>query len=1066
MAGVFKSLDASDIRLTPFKAHKKWDGDLCYNNYFSNVNIHPRTLGVLDSTDAVLLGTVHENKNRLFAADPGTGKIYKLDTSDDYSILATASVPGLVDAEYRLESALKANIYGMGVDPGNPSASLALLSGSLTFVQGTHTNQYFTASNISGAFADISINPGGFPEAFIYGCGDGGCTSALATLNDRAFVPGTERTSSFVANEQTASFIGINADGKGASLNDRIIGVAANSNTAPDGVVFIEFTGSEGSGAGALQAMHSHSFSITAAGSGPAPGGGVYGTSTYGSGATYATNIPLLLNGQLGTRDIHYIPLPGNPGRLGTYYILLSTGHLYYMFANPLPLACSTGLVATGVADILVDSDVYIGGSYNTRKLHVVYENGEIGLDLQIEKVGSSFTFSFEKVVDCRKWASKHPIVKAAIHQNQTPATIGLFAGSTTTLEDSVHWTVNPDTYEISDPISMGATKGDLRIEGFFASDRYVNGIRQPRDFSIDRFIGYSSSYSNRFVEFPCTCSTSVFELYKADYNPRPSHPDFNFLNTLFDQGNPHFQYYEPITKDQKFQRVVHKSINHLFYESFYNNTKAVFGSGNINTQQRFLEDKAYIVDLAQSRYGERIQQGSIIIDANYSISGSNNETLKITDDLHGNLYVSGGLVSPWNPAVYVTSSVSASLVGAWPTRDVYKYDSSTEKNTPEYNNGYVSFESDFNRGNWNMKTQYNNIRFMTMSYTYPSASYPLPQAGDLLGTMPHFSMSFTSSIIISPGDVREYKQSYNFENSDFSITAMFNLDNGSLGTPTIITKEGDGDLLDRVDENGDVYTYQVKERCPYRLEVIENAPNRKLAFYRTNEIASLILTSSAASVQEGQLHHAAVIKSGSLFSLYLDSVLVDSGSEIEEPTLCSNKGNVVIGNRASSSYGAFIDIVPGSTFTGFIDNVKLYNEALTMADLSCSYHTVGKGDTIVGNVFYDHGMAVLGAIPARFMDIDQATARGTHTIYEKEVSCTVGAGEFNRSNNPSLQVYNPTNGQYEFRPFTTHSLFKPYVTSIGLYNDNGEMVAVAKLGTPTQLPSNTDTTFIVRYDK
>ncbi len=1066
MAGVFKSLDASDIRLTPFKAHKKWDGDLCYNNYFSNVNIHPRTLGILDSSDGVTGYGVHDNKDRIFAADPGTGRIYKLDSSDDFNILATASVPGLVDAEYRLEAPFKSTIFGMGLDPGNPSASLSLLTGSLTYLANTtqYASQYYTASNISGAFADIGVTTRNYPETFVYGCGNGGCVSTFVDFTSRVFDTSLERKSLFVANEQTASFIGINAEGKGASAVDRIIGVTANSNTAPDGVVFVEFTGSEGSSLGSLQAMHSHSFSIAAAGSGPAPGGGVYGTSTYGSGTTYAANIPLLLNGQLSTRDIYYVPISQT---IGIYYILLSTGHLYYMFANPLPLPCEVGLVATGVADILVDSDAVLQGSntYNlNRKFHVIYETGEVGLDLNFQKAGSIFTFG--KILDCRQWKARLPIIKATIRKNQTPAIIGLFAGSTSTLEDSVFWTLNPDTYEITDPTSMGATKGDLRVEGYFTANSQFGNIFQTNHWSLDRFLGFSSSYSNRFVEFPSTSSASPYQLYKADYNPAPSHPDFNFLNTLFDQGNPHYQYHEPITVDRKFQRVVHKSINHLFYESFYNNTKAVFGGGNINNQLRFLEDQAYIVDLPQSKYGERIQQGSLIISASYCISGSNNETLKITDDLHGNLYVSGGLVSPWNPAVYVKNSVSASLVGAWPTRDVYKYDSSTEKNTKEYNDGYVSFESDFNRGNWNMKTQYNNIRFMTMSYTYPSASYPLPQAGDLLGTIPYFSMSLTSSIVISPGDVREYKQSYNFENSDFSITAMFNLDSGAVGTPTIITKEGEGDLLDRVDENGNVYTYQVKDRCPYRLEIIGNEGLRSLAFYRTNEIARLALTSSAASVHSGQLHHAAVIKSGSLFSLYLDNVLVASGSEIEEPTLCSNKGNVVIGNRASSSYGQYIDIVPGSTFSGFIDNVKLYNEALTMADLSCSYHTVGKGDTIVGNIFYSHGMAVLGAIPTRFMDIDQATARGTHTIYEKEVSCTVGAGEFNRSNNPTLQVYNPLNGQYEFKPFTTHSFFKPYVTSVGLYNDNGEMVAVAKLGTPTQLPTNTDTTFIVRYDK
>ena len=99
-------------------------------------------------------------------------------------------------------------------------------------------------------------------------------------------------------------------------------------------------------------------------------------------------------------------------------------------------------------------------------------------------------------------------------------------------------------------------------------------------------------------------------------------------------------------------------------------------------------------------------------------------------------------------------------------------------------------------------------------------------------------------------------------------------------------------------------------------------------------------------------------------------------------------------------------------------------------------------------------------------MDIIRTTARGTHTIWEKEITCTVGAGEFNRTFNPTVQVYNPITNSYEFKPYTTASDFKPYVTTIGLYDDYGDMVAVAKLGYPLKLPSNVDTTFVVRYDR
>ena len=69
-------------------------------------------------------------------------------------------------------------------------------------------------------------------------------------------------------------------------------------------------------------------------------------------------------------------------------------------------------------------------------------------------------------------------------------------------------------------------------------------------------------------------------------------------------------------------------------------------------------------------------------------------------------------------------------------------------------------------------------------------------------------------------------------------------------------------------------------------------------------------------------------------------------------------------------------------------------------------------------------------------------------------------------STNPTLQVYNPQQNQFVYRNFVTSSYFKPYITSIGLYDDFGQLLAIGKLNTPIQTPNNMDTTFIVRYDR
>jgi len=97
--------------------------------------------------------------------------------------------------------------------------------------------------------------------------------------------------------------------------------------------------------------------------------------------------------------------------------------------------------------------------------------------------------------------------------------------------------------------------------------------------------------------------------------------------------------------------------------------------------------------------------------------------------------------------------------------------------------------------------------------------------------------------------------------------------------------------------------------------------------------------------------------------------------------------------------------------------------------------------------------------------------------IYEQNIICHVKDNEFNLSYNPTLLQSNSFDGcgfmsrslsspLPEVKGFATASYFEPYVTTIGLYNDQDDLLAVAKLGQPIPLSQNTDMTFVVRYDK
>lgn len=82
-------------------------------------------------------------------------------------------------------------------------------------------------------------------------------------------------------------------------------------------------------------------------------------------------------------------------------------------------------------------------------------------------------------------------------------------------------------------------------------------------------------------------------------------------------------------------------------------------------------------------------------------------------------------------------------------------------------------------------------------------------------------------------------------------------------------------------------------------------------------------------------------------------------------------------------------------------------------------------------------------------------------TIYQTQVKCHVNENEYNLSLNPTLS----SDSSGSIRDTVTGSYFQPYTTTVGLYNEVNELIAVAKLAQPISIPSNTDITFLIRYD-
>ncbi len=207
--------------------------------------------------------------------------------------------------------------------------------------------------------------------------------------------------------------------------------------------------------------------------------------------------------------------------------------------------------------------------------------------------------------------------------------------------------------------------------------------------------------------------------------------------------------------------------------------------------------------------------------------------------------------------------------------------------------------------------------------------------------------------------------------------------------------------------------------------------------------------------------------------------------------------------------------------------NGDLYNAVITSFDINTGDMYVDNvdfasaEDTIqrVGNVFYASGLIVLTkTINDRLLTNWDVSYKSTKTIYEHEYLLIVNEDEFNISQNPSAvvevgrvdeyitgsdgKVYKTTttpgvkyirklstleNGNTLDYRYTssyndevlagfehidvsgsvdsTGSFLAPFITTIGLYDDNCDLVAVAKLPQPIKSETDIPVNFIIRFD-
>jgi hypothetical protein len=245
-----------------------------------------------------------------------------------------------------------------------------------------------------------------------------------------------------------------------------------------------------------------------------------------------------------------------------------------------------------------------------------------------------------------------------------------------------------------------------------------------------------------------------------------------------------------------------------------------------------------------------------------------------------------------------------------------------------------------------------------------------------------------------------------------------------------------------------------------------------KIEFSQKSGNSMFSVTSSMIS--HSMWNHIVCQKSASYYQIWINGVLQgNTTGSLSQNT--ANEHKFFIASNGTSQ----------GTFSGYLDEIRIYGKGLTSENISYmgnnSFETGYAYQTArIGNVFYRSGMIVISDPRPKYSNVFlgengnydfngtqygfTGSFRSTTTFYEHEITCKIRKNEFNFTQNWTVRQDKNDSSQF-VDDYATSSYFNPYVTTIGLYNEKYDLVAIGKLASPLEKRDDVDMNVIIRFD-
>jgi len=553
---------------------------------------------------------------------------------------------------------------------------------------------------------------------------------------------------------------------------------------------------------------------------------------------------------------------------------------------------------------------------------------------------------------------------------------------------------------------------------------------------------------------------------------------------------------------------VKYNQIDHLFYRNYKQKIDSKKDFKNYLKQRRDLYKRANILSIPTGLYGYEIKPNSFYLSA----SGQ-----EVIDDSFGNLIISGTNVDNYPNDVQqnvfrldpiqgfkkydlsvfdgyaiensqivrdgdvVKNDRIISTAPDIPYELIYKQFYRQGQNNPAFSSSYTTTDKQFllEKSGRNPNTFDLDDSYFFNKLLYNKIQFSTSLLGSATNKFPQINLNSKIGSYIEC----KHNERFNFNKTDdFSISFFVTPATASTEKRYIIAKSGTKTIVNSGSHSQDV---DAEPQFPYEIYMVSQSLYFDRSDGNTTYSINAFITSSNTSLRTS---HILCQNSASVMQIWFDGTLITStNTTFEKQT--RNTANLYIGAKGPHGNIDASTAIPaqgkGKYLSGSLSNINIWSKAYNSTQVTNISESIN-GSPYIGNLFYRNGFATIThpkytnildnagvgdlAVGDNFSigpignGIQTLQFQGSHLIYEHEYQCTVQEHEYNSTTNLSARII-PSSTNNQLADFTTSSFFKPFVTTIGLYNEENELLVVGKLGQPIRMSDETDTTFVVRYD-